>query len=202
MTTEVKARNPYRSIRINGEIKKYSHYVWYLNTGEWPKHPKVIHHKDGDPSNDDFDNLLLMTIAENSLYRKKSQYRGKSASYKQVMVAGKKRLYSHYIWHQHTGHWPEHPELIHHKDGNSLNDAFENLELMTLSEHTSLEMFGERMGKNNPNWHGDDASANAKYCRHYRHPNLYPPLTEAEREERNAYNRERYKKKGFKEADE
>lgn len=58
-------------------------------------------------------------------------------------VNGERKRYSHIIWHAHTGHWPKYPdEIIHHIDGDSLNDSFENLQIMSHAEHTSLHQTG------------------------------------------------------------
>jgi len=51
-----------RNVYINGIKKKYSHVVWHKNTGHWPVVPdEVVHHIDGDITNDSFDNLRLMS---------------------------------------------------------------------------------------------------------------------------------------------
>ncbi|MFW9872044.1 MAG: HNH endonuclease [Candidatus Thorarchaeota archaeon] len=41
-----------------------SHYVWFQNTGSFPKKGEVIHHKDFNQSNNSFDNLQLMSRKE------------------------------------------------------------------------------------------------------------------------------------------
>ena len=41
-----------------------SHYVWFKNTGNFPKKGEVIHHKDFNQSNNSFDNLELMTSSK------------------------------------------------------------------------------------------------------------------------------------------
>lgn len=54
-----------RNVYINGVKKKYSHVVWHKNTGHWPIVPdEVVHHIDGDKSNDEFSNLQLMPDSE------------------------------------------------------------------------------------------------------------------------------------------
>lgn len=40
------------------------------------------------------------------------------------------------VMEQHLGRYLEPHEVVHHKDGDKLNNAIENLELTTLSEHT------------------------------------------------------------------
>ncbi len=41
-----------------------SHYVFGMSTGRWPKKGEVIHHKDFNQSNNNFDNLQIMTAVE------------------------------------------------------------------------------------------------------------------------------------------
>jgi len=63
-----------RNIYINGIKKKYSHVVWYENTGHWPIVPdEVIHHIDGDITNDSFDNLQLMPDSEHKSLHARTQ---------------------------------------------------------------------------------------------------------------------------------
>jgi len=143
--------------------------------------------------------------ARKDLHRIGGPYFNSTAGRMTILVDGKQKLYSHYVWFLNTGHWPDwrngKGEDIHHIDGDPLNDDFENLLLMTHAEHTSLHNSGEnssmygRRGEKNHNWKGDDANAVAKYLRHYRYPNKYPPLTNEERENRRAYFRERYRKR-------
>jgi len=111
---------------------------------------------------------------------------------------GKLKFYSHVVWHEHTGHWPVWPEVIHHIDGDTMNDEFSNLELKSLSEHSTRHRIGttrsektktkqrvsmiERwkapkfsaesresmLGSKNPMWKGDDVSDRVKYMREWR----------------------------------
>ena len=61
-----------------------------------------------------------------------------------MRLNGGRKKYSHYVWHAHTGHWPEWPnEVLHHIDGDPTNDAFDNLRLMSNSEHMTLHNSGE-----------------------------------------------------------
>ena len=55
-----------KQIRVDGEYKQYSHYVWFKNTGYWPVRGEIIHHIDGNCRNDEFSNLRLMTKAEHT----------------------------------------------------------------------------------------------------------------------------------------
>lgn len=61
---------------------------------------------------------------------------------RKVRLNGKRKRLSHVVWHDHTGHWPEWPEVVHHIDGDKTNDAFKNLQLMSAAEHTSLHQTG------------------------------------------------------------
>lgn len=125
-----------------------------------------------------------------------------------IWIDGEHKRKSHYIWWLNTGHWPEWPEVIHHKDGNPLNDKFDNLQLMTNSEHSELHNQGEenpnfgnkwtdeqkrmlaegRMGEDNGRWLGDNAGIQAKYIRHLKNPEKYP-FSRADRDKLNAYHR-------------
>lgn len=112
---------------------------------------------------------------------------------RRIHIDGTYRPNSHYVWFLNTGYWPDFKskqEVIHHLDGDSLNDTFSNLQIMTLGEHFSLHRSGKR-GKDCPNWRGDSAIIESKYRRHLSDPSLYPPLTEEERKEYRAYHRER-----------
>lgn len=42
------------------------HFVWWKNTEELPPEDKVVHHKDGNKKNNDFDNLQLVTPKEHA----------------------------------------------------------------------------------------------------------------------------------------
>lgn len=61
---------------------------------------------------------------------------------------------SHLVWESANGGFVQRGEIIHHIDGSRDNDAIENLQLMTRSEHMSLHMTG-KTGKANANYkHG------------------------------------------------
>ena len=106
-----------------------------------------------------------------------------------IAVNGEAKLCSHIVWHAATGHWPVSPEVIHHIDGDSTNDSFINLRLMSDSEHKRLHAQGvippsplgrihteeskvkmsvSKIGDKNPNWQGDDASPRVKRRRELR----------------------------------
>lgn len=46
----------------------------------------------------------------------------------------------HYIWFKSTNYWPDtsNGEQIHHIDGNKLNNDFDNLMLVSVSDHTKI----------------------------------------------------------------
>ena len=129
-----------------------------------------------------------------------------------IWIDGEHKRKSHYIYFLNTGHWPDwsKDEMIHHIDGDKLNDSFKNLRLMTNSGHSELHNQGEnnpnsgnkwtdeqkrmlaegRMGEDNGRWLGDNAGIQAKYIRHLKSPEKYS-FSEAERKELNAYCREK-----------
>lgn len=45
---------------------RWAYFVWEQNTGHFPDIGEVIHHIDGDKTNDEFSNLQLMTHGEHS----------------------------------------------------------------------------------------------------------------------------------------
>ena len=65
----------------------------------------------------------------------KSRYRGKK-------VKGKRIDEQRFIMEQILGRKLERYEIVHHKDGNKLNNTPDNLVVMTLKEHTRLHMAG------------------------------------------------------------
>lgn len=67
---------------------------------------------------------------------------------RRVRIAnGKSKLRSHVVWHEHTRHWPQWPEVIHHIDGDILNDDFGNLYLTSISEHGKMHHFGKSVSE-------------------------------------------------------
>jgi len=67
---------------------------------------------------------------------------GKKLKRKMKKYNGILILNAHYVWLKHTG-LNKIPKryIIHHKDGNSLNDNIENLELMKDKEHKEYHNF-------------------------------------------------------------
>lgn len=91
---------------------------------------------------------------------------------RKISINGKIKLYSHYVWYAHTGHWPIFPdEVVHHIDGDTTNDVFGNLQLMSKAAHHSLHNNGKnnsmygKIGVKNPGWLGDAATPHSKNTR-------------------------------------
>lgn len=58
--------------------------------------------------------------------------------YMMISVPGTKGVrYHRYLWEKHNGKIPE-GYVIHHKDGNKLNNNLDNLQLMSSKEHAKL----------------------------------------------------------------
>lgn len=57
-----------------------------------------------------------------------------STGYKKYFINGRKASEHRLVWEKHNGPIPE-GYVIHHKDGNGLNNSIDNLEMMTRSEH-------------------------------------------------------------------
>lgn len=57
-------------VQIDGRSVGAAVIAWVIMTGEWPQ--KIVDHRDGDPSNDRWDNLRLATPSENLRNMKRS----------------------------------------------------------------------------------------------------------------------------------
>lgn len=60
--------------------------------------------------------------------------------YRCKKIAGRKIDTHRYIMEQLLGRSLASDEIVHHKDGNKLNNSLDNLEVMSRSEHTKLHM--------------------------------------------------------------
>ena len=54
----------YRVLYVDGVLKRYSHYIWFLHTEYWPQRGEVVHHINLIRLDDRFSNLQLMTVSE------------------------------------------------------------------------------------------------------------------------------------------
>ena len=137
-----------RSMRLNGGRKKYSHYVWHAHTGHWPEWPnEVVHHIDGDPTNDAFGNLRLMSNSEHMILHNSGENNSNWGKPRSEETKAK-------ISAAHTGR-------TRSKESCAKIKAAWTPERRA---RASVSMMGEK----NPNWRGDDATAHTKHYRDYR----------------------------------
>jgi hypothetical protein len=66
--------------------------------------------------------------------------------YKAIKVNGVKRDEHRHIMEEHIGRKLKRDEVVHHIDGDKRNNVIENLQLMSLSEHSSLHLRGNKRG--------------------------------------------------------
>lgn len=67
-----------------------------------------------------------------------------AARYRMTTVNGVKRTLHRVVAEQMIGRALLPNEIVHHKDGNRLNNTPENLEVMTTSEHSRMHMLGNQ----------------------------------------------------------
>ena len=65
-------------------------------------------------------------------------------NYKAIKVNGKKVDEHRYVMEQYLGRPLCRDEVVHHKDGDKSNNDIENLELMSLSEHSRQHQLGSQ----------------------------------------------------------
>lgn len=58
--------------------------------------------------------------------------------YKAIKINGKKKDEHRYTMEQYLGRKLTRYEIVHHKNGNKRDNSIENLEIMTLSEHSKM----------------------------------------------------------------
>lgn len=69
------------------------------------------------------------------------------SNYKAIKVNGKKMDEHRYVMEQYLGRELTRDEVVHHKDGNKENNDIENLELMSLSEHSKQHRLGNTLSE-------------------------------------------------------
>ena len=65
--------------------------------------------------------------------------------YKSIKINGIKHDEHRYLMEQHLGRKLTQNEVVHHKDGNPLNNDLSNLEIMPLSEHARMHQLGKHL---------------------------------------------------------
>lgn len=68
-------------------------------------------------------------------------------TYKAIRVNGEKKDEHRHIMEQHIGRKLTRYEVVHHKNGNKRDNRIENLEIMSLSEHTRIHKIGKSVSK-------------------------------------------------------
>ena len=99
-----KSKQPYYEVHIDGQKYLVHRLVWFYSYGVWPN---IIDHRDGNTRNNSLKNLREVTVAQNSLNKKRSKNNlcgAKNVSYKQdrnkyavnLDVDGKPKHIGHY----------------------------------------------------------------------------------------------------------
>lgn len=66
-------------------------------------------------------------------------------AYKAKRIRGRHIDEHRYVIEKSLGRPLRSDEIVHHKDGNKRNNSLENLEILSISEHTSLHMRGRQV---------------------------------------------------------
>lgn len=69
--------------------------------------------------------------------------------YKAVKIKSKKRDLHRVVMEEHLGYQLTRREVVHHKDGNPMNNDIGNLQVMSLSEHSRMHMLGNKNSHKN-----------------------------------------------------
>ena len=90
----------------------------------------------GPPVNGDAESSLGATINGRAARKDAMRKPHKRRKFKQITVSGKKMQLHRHLMEMHLGRKLERHEVVHHKNDNPLDNRIENLEVMTLSDHT------------------------------------------------------------------
>lgn len=94
--TKRRSGRPYPVFRYQGHGFAVHRIAWFLITGQQP--PRFIDHKDGDPTNNRWDNLREATRSQNNVNRRypgrcaRGVQRTKSGRFKSRISVGRKRI--------------------------------------------------------------------------------------------------------------